>query len=159
MTSRVTTKRLCAAAAVLMPILAGCSSSPTIKSLEIAEAWARPTPVTATTAAVYMKVSSPVDDELVSIETPIAESAMVHVSSAGTQSGGGHHGGTTHITMKDSELKMSSNSTAFLSPGGMHIMLEGLRTPLQEGDVFELHMTFRVGGTVTTPVLVALNGL
>lgn len=157
--SRTLTRRIFVAAAALTPLLASCSSSPTVKSLEIADAWARPTPATATTTAVYMTVSSPVDDELISVETPIAESAMVHVSSAGTRSGGGHHGGANHITMKDSELKVSSNSTASLSPGGMHIMLEGLRKPLHEGDVFELKLTFKVGGTVTTSVLVALNGL
>lgn len=111
-------------------------------------------------AAVYFSVASPVNDELVSISTPIASDAMVHATKGdSSHSGGGHHGGGGSMTMHGSTLTVEPGKTATLSPGGMHIMLEGLRQPLKEGDVFDLELTFKNGGTVTTPVLVALNGL
>jgi copper(I)-binding protein len=85
---------------------------------------------------------------------------MVHATKGdSSHSGGGHHGGGGNVTMHGSKLVVTPGKTAILSPGGMHIMLEGLRQPLKEGDVFDLELTFKNGGTVTTPVLVALNGL
>lgn len=141
-------------------VLASCGAPTTVDSLTVSRAWTRPTPATSNIAAVYFTVKSPVDDELISVSTPIAEEAMVHATSGdGVSSGGGHHGSGGQITMHGSTLNVSPGKAATLSPGGMHIMLEGLRKPLREGDVFELQLRFKVGGTVTTSVLVALNGL
>lgn len=85
---------------------------------------------------------------------------MVHATDGeSSYSGGGHHGGGGSMTMHGSTLTVEPGKTTTLSPGGMHIMLEGLREPLKEGDVFDLELTFKNGGTVTTSVLVALNGL
>ena len=110
-------------------------------------------------AAVYFSVASPVNDELVSVSTPVASEAIVHTTEGdSSHSGGGHHGGGGNVTMHGSKLVVTPGKTAILSPGGMHIMLDGLRTPLREGDVFGMTLDFKVGGTIKTSVLVALNG-
>lgn len=141
-------------------IVASCSKSTKVDSLTVSRAWTRPTPATSNIAALYFTVESPVKDELISVSTPIAAKATVHATSGDDSSlGGGHHGSGGQITMHGSQLNVSPEKAATLSPGGMHIMLEGLRKPLQEGDVFTLQLTFKVGGTVTTSVRVALNGL
>ena len=140
-------------------LFAGCGQSPQVEQLTVSKAWARPTPEAATMAAVYMTVESPRDDELIALRTPIAESAMIHVSSTGMQSGGGHHGGTTQMVMEESILLVEPTKESVLAPGGMHVMLEKLRRPLKEGDVFQLDMTFKNAGVVPVTVLVALNGL
>jgi len=145
---------------LLTAVTSACSDTPRVDSLTVSRAWTRPTPETSDVAAVYFSVASPVNDELVSISTPIASDAMVHATKGdSSHSGGGHHGGGGSMTMHGSTLTVEPGKTATLSPGGMHIMLEGLRQPLKEGDVFDLELTFKNGGTVTTPVLVALNGL
>ena len=145
---------------LLTAVTSACSDTPRVDSLTVSRAWTRPTPETATVAAVYFSVVSPVNDELVSVSTPVASEAIVHTTEGdSSHSGGGHHGGGGGMTMHGSTLTVEPGKTATLSPGGMHIMLEGLRQPLNEGEVFDLELTFKNGGTVTTPVLVALNGL
>ena len=147
------------AVAGLLFIATGCSDEASASELTVTNAWTRPTPETATVAAVYFSVASPVADELVSVSTPIAAEALVHKTEGdSSHSGGGHHGGGGSVTMHGSKLVVTPGKTATLSPGGMHIMLDGLRTPLREGDVFEMTLDFKVGGTIKTTVLVALNG-
>jgi copper(I)-binding protein len=153
-------KLILSALLLLTVVTSACGDEAQVSKLTVSAAWARPTPETSDVAAVYFSVASPVSDELVSVSTPVASDAMVHATEGdSSHSGGGHHGGGGSMTMHGSTLTVEPGKTATLSPGGMHIMLEGLRQPLKEGDVFDLELTFKNGGTVTTPVLVALNGL
>jgi copper(I)-binding protein len=153
-------KLILSALLLLTVVTSACGDEAQVSKLTVSAAWARPTPETSDVAAVYFSVASPVSDELVSVSTPVASDAMVHATEGdSSHSGGGHHGGGGSMTMHGSTLTVEPGKTATLSPGGMHIMLEGLRQPLKEGDVFDLELTFKNGGTVTTSVLVALNGL
>lgn len=158
--SRTSSNRRCFVLLLTAIVVASCGAATTVDSLTVSRAWTRPTPATSNIAAVYFTIESPVNDELISVSTPIAEEAMVHSTSGDDgSSGASHHDSGGQITMHGSTLNVSPGKAATLSPGGMHIMLDGLRKPLREGDVFELQLKFKVGGIVTTSVLVALNGL
>lgn len=99
--------------------------------------------------AVYMRITSPINDELIGASTSIAAIATVHASTAsdsGDRPSGGHGdhgGGSAEVKMSDSAVVLMENSTVNLEPGGLHVMLEGLEQALTEGESFELQLTFR----------------
>ena len=146
---------------LLSTLLFGCASSHKVTELEITDAWARPTPTGSTVAAVYMRVASPVADELVAISTSLARSASLHVADESDHDGGdGHdnHGvGGAETTMSDVTLVLVPNSRVELAPGGSHVMLEGLKRSLLEGESFDLVLTFREAGVREVNVLVSTN--
>ena len=49
-------------------------------------------------------------------------------------------------------VEVPANAQASLKPGGDHIMLMGLDTPLKEGDSFPMTLTFEVAGNVSITV-------
>ena len=57
--------------------------------------------------------------------------------------------------MREAPLIVPPHGQVQLTPGGMHLMLMGLKAPLVPGSHFELSLTFEPGGvtTVTVPVL------
>ena len=135
-----------------------------VDELKVTGAWARPTPAESTVAAVYMQISSPVDDELIEISTSRAERVSLHtyVESGSEGSGDGHMGhhqagGSGPMAMVETDLVLEANTTVEFAPGGMHVMLEGLERPLAEGDSFELVLAFRVAGELIAPVEVSTN--
>lgn len=146
---------------LLTSVLVGCGGGAGVDTLEVVDVWARPTPTGSTVAAVYMRIGSPTDDELVEVSTPRAASAHVHVAEGlGESDGGGHssHGGSgSEITMSESILTFEAGEWVELAPGGIHVMLEGLDAPLVEGNSFELTLTFREAGTRTVIVDVSSN--
>jgi len=146
---------------LLSLLLIGCGSSQKVSELEITNVWARPTPKDSSVAVVYMRVASPVEDELIAVSASVSRSASFRIS-GGLDSDGGeehdHHGdASSETTMTDSTMVLGSNSTFELAPGGPHVMLEGLERPLLEGDSFELLLTFREAGERTIVVNVSTN--
>ena len=141
-----------------------CGGSESLSELSISGAWARPTPEGSNNAAVYMAITSPVDDELSSVSSSIATGASVHAhaaddadSSAAGHEGHQHGGDEAAMSMVDSTLALEAGKTVALAPGGLHVMLEGLQEPLIEGDTFELIFTFREAGERRVTVEVATN--
>lgn len=132
--------------ALVAPALAQSNSG-----IEISHPWARATASTATTGAVYLKIVNhgASDDSLTAASTPVAAKAE------------------PHTTLNDNgimkmrplaELPVKAGGTAEFKPGGMHIMLLGLKQPLKAGDSFPLTLTFKKAGTVETTVTVEKPG-
>ena len=144
-------------------VVASCGSSVRVQALTISDVWARPTPTGSKVAAVYMRIDSPLDDELVEVSTSVAAVAAVHASTVsdsgdGSHSDHSHHGGgSPEMKMSDSSVILKKNSTVRLEPGGLHVMLEGLEQELVEGESFELQLTFRNAGKQTVVVQVSTN--
>lgn len=107
--------------------------------LTVTGAWARPTPPGATMGVVYFKLhnGSGKSDRLLKLKTPVATSASVH---------------RTEIVediarMREvSVLHVAPGEKLEFAPGGLHVMLTGLKRPLKEGQVFELELVFEVSG-------------
>jgi len=144
-------------------VVASCGSAERVQELTIADAWARPTPSGSKVAAVYMRITSPIDDELVEVSTNVAAVSLVHASTV-SDSGDGSHGDHSHhgggspeMKMSESTVVLKKNSTVRLEPGGVHVMLEGLEQELIEGESFELQLTFRNAGKQTVVVQVSTN--
>ena len=55
-------------------------------------------------------------------------------------------------------LPVQPGKSVTLAPGGYHIMLTGLKQPLQQGDTFPLTLNFEKAGQVTATVTVQKAG-
>lgn len=140
------------AAIVLMGSLsAALADDARIGSLHIDHAWARATPALAKTGAAYLTISNDGEemDRLIAVATPAARKASLHT-----------------ILMEDDIMKMRPvraievhpGTPSVLKPGGLHVMLMGLRAPLEEGTTFRLTLTFETAGSVEVEVVVEKIG-
>lgn len=127
---------------------AGAASAQT-GQLAVDNAWARATPGKSATGAAYLTIHSPTADRLVAAATPVAEKAELHtMSMAGMV-----------MKMRPIEgVDIPAGQPVSLKPGGMHIMLIGLKKPLQAGQSFPLTLTFDKAGTRTVNVAVERIG-
>ena len=116
--------------------------------VEISQPWARASATPqARTGAAYMALSNKGDtpDRLTAASTPIAERAELHT----------HEMDGNVMRMRPIEaLEIAPGEPAVLRPGGLHLMLVGLRQPLRAGDRVPLTLTFQRGGTVEVEVAV-----
>lgn len=55
-------------------------------------------------------------------------------------------------------IDAKAGAPAVLEPGGLHIMLIGLKQPLKEGEKFPLTLTFEKAGSVSVEVAVESVG-
>jgi copper(I)-binding protein len=117
--------------------------------IEIGQPWARATPGMAQIGAVYLTIRSPAADRLVSVSSPVAAAAELHEHAM------------AGMVMKMRRLPgvaIPAGRTVALAPGGMHIMLVGLKAPLREGQSFALTLTFAKAGPQTVTVMVGKVG-
>ena len=108
----------------------------------VKEAFARASAVpTAKAGTVYMTLTnnSAKADRLLSVTTAASEAAQVHES---VEKGG-------VATMKPvGVLEIPAGGTVELKPGGLHVMLTGLKAPLKKGDMILLELKFEQAGPV-----------
>ncbi len=117
--------------------------------LDIANAWARATPGGATTGAAYVSIRSPTADRLVGAATPVAGKAELHKMEMS---------GMVMKMRPVAGIDIPAGRPVSLAPGGLHIMLVGLKKPLQAGQSFPLTLTFAKAGARTVNVSVEKVG-
>jgi copper(I)-binding protein len=113
----------------------------------IQHAWARASIGAAKAGAAYLTLVNHggAPDRLVSVRTPVAERAGLH----------------SH-TMEDGVMKMrpvgaievAPGEPTVLGPGGLHIMMMGLKAPLVEGERFPVTLVFERAGEATVHVII-----
>lgn len=103
-------------------------------AVSVTNVWSRATPPAVTVGVIYAELLSDQADELLAIESPAAERVEVHVSS--------NEGGMTKMRQLTSVTLPAKERIRF-QPGGMHVMLIGLRKPLVAGATIPLTITFR----------------
>ena len=92
--------------------------------VEIKDAWARATPGGAQNGAAYLTLLSPTGDRLTGVTSPAAEKAELHQM---TNDGG-------IMKMREvTAIDLPPGTPVSLKPGGLHVMLMGLKHPLQPG--------------------------
>ncbi|MBO0737235.1 MAG: copper chaperone PCu(A)C [Alphaproteobacteria bacterium] len=112
--------------------------------LEIKAPWARATLGQALNSTVYFTIVSSTTDRLTAISSPVAKKAELHTISIGGV-----------ISMRPlAAMDIPAGQTITLTPGGIHIMLQGLTRPFREGETFPLMLWFEHAGPrqVTVPV-------
>ena len=114
--------------------------------INVAYAKARPT-APGGTGVVYMTVMNhgATDDDLTGLSTPIADKAEMHRSTD-----------TNGVSRMEpvADLPLKANGAVDFGPGGLHVMLMGMKQPLKLGDSFPLTLTFAKAGQVTVTVSV-----
>jgi copper(I)-binding protein len=118
-------------------------------TITIDHAWSRPA-AAGQVGVIYLTITdSGPPDALTAVATPIAADAMLHESST--------KGGMAEMRMID-QVPVAAGKPARLAPGGMHVMLMGLKKKLAPGDTFPVTLTFTHAGQITTTVTVARPG-
>ncbi len=140
---------LLSAAAFLIASVFGPAAAEDVMagSLMLHQPWARASIGQAKAGAAYLTIANEGSepDRLLAAETPAAKVAQLH----------------THL-MKDGIMKMrrveaveiSPGEPVVFRPGGLHIMMMGLKAPLREGESFPVTLTFEKAGRVEISVTI-----
>ena len=114
-------------------------------NLEIDAAWARASIGTSRPGAAYFTVRNLGDeaDRLTGLSSPVSAMPMLHETTLS-------EGVSRMAHVEAAEIPAGGELT--LEPGGMHVMLMELTTPLKEGATFPLTLTFESGGEITVEV-------
>jgi periplasmic copper chaperone A len=123
------------------------AGSPATGTLTVTGAWARATPPGLTVGGAYFTLVNhgTQPDTLVSISTPVAATAALHRTAL--------ENGLS--TMRAAgQITIAPGATLKAEPGGLHVMLMGLKSPLVAGSKVPLTLTFRLAGAITVQVAV-----
>ena len=102
--------------------------------LDVHHAWVRLPPPVSDTAAVYVQLHNPAaqDVRIVGVSADVAASAMMHSMAGGA--------------MKAlPALTVPAGGQGGFAPGGMHIMLMGLKHPLSAGEKVHVELRYADG--------------
>lgn len=115
--------------------------------LSVTNAWSRSTPPVARVGVVYFTLRNDTtkSDRLLKISTPVAEKAEVHRTEV--------LDGIARMR-EVAVLHVDAGRTLEFGPGGMHLMLVGLRQPLVAGTTYDLELLFEAAGPRTISVQV-----
>jgi periplasmic copper chaperone A len=107
--------------------------------LAVTGAWSRATPPGATVGVVYFTLGNETkkSDRLLKLSTPVASKAEVHRTEV--------LDGIARMR-EVAVLHVDAGQTLQFEPGGLHVMLTGLRKPLVAGTTFDLELSFEVAG-------------
>ncbi|MBS1254070.1 MAG: hypothetical protein MAG451_03126 [Anaerolineales bacterium] len=121
-------------------------SSPATPQIHVEGAWSRPA-TAGGTGAVYVTVTNEggAADSLLGAQSEIAEAVELH-----------------ETTMENDVMRMQPVSSVEVpaggrvtfEPGGLHVMLIGLKQDLSAGDRFEITLQFEASGSVPVEVSV-----
>lgn len=135
-------------------VLACIAIAPTVSAQEhhigdivVTAPWARATPGHAKIGGAYLTLTTrgATRDTFIAAASPVARSVELH----------GHtmDHGVMRMRRVDG-VNVKPGEAVTLRPGGLHLMLMGLRAPLAKGQTFPLTLTFKTAGTVTVEVAV-----
>lgn len=130
-----------AALGVALVALAACSTG-AATAPTISDAWVRPAMGPERPAAGYMVITntSGQADALLSVSMAGASSVEIHQTTSDASGMMGMH--------PIPRLEVPAGGTVKLEPGGYHLMIMGLTTPLEVGSKVTLELVFERAGTV-----------
>ncbi len=146
-------KRILGIATALALFGAGAALAHSYKAgpIDIGHPWARATAPSAPNGGAYLSLTNTgtAEDRLVAASTPAAEKAELH----------------THLNengvMKMREvpfIAVAPGESVKLAPGGLHVMLLGLKKPLVKGERVPLTLRFEKAGSVEVELAVEAAG-
>ncbi len=113
--------------------------------IEIADAWVKEVPPVSRVSVLFMKITNrgSTDDKLIGVKTDIAEHAEIHKMVME---------GDIMKMRKIDQLTVPARGEVVLEPGGIHIMLIGLKKIPQKGDRVKVELIFERSGKTTIEV-------
>ncbi|KLT72548.1 hypothetical protein PL75_07525 [Neisseria arctica] len=126
--------------------LAGMFQTTSAAGIEIDDAWARTTVQGMSMGGVFMDIENDgkTDDVLTGGSTPVAEKVEIHTHV--------NDNGVMRMREVEGGLALPKGGEVKLKPGGYHVMLMGLKAPLQAGQKFPLTLNFKNAKSQTVTV-------
>jgi copper(I)-binding protein len=111
-------------------------------TLEIDHPWARATPPTAPAGGGYLTITNKgaAADRLVSVKSPAAGAVQVHEMKM--------EGNVMRMREVEGGLAIAPGATVALAPGGLHLMMMGLKMPLKQGEKVPVTLVFEKAGSI-----------
>jgi periplasmic copper chaperone A len=141
------------AACLVLPATAAMADDVRVGAIVIRDPWARASPspmMQAGAAYAQLENTGSRPDRLIAAASPAAERVELH----------------THIKDGDimrmrrvEAIEVPPGERTVLQPGGLHVMLMGLRQPLRAGETVPLTLVFEEAGSVELAVPVAAAGM
>ena len=121
--------------------------APAATDVEASDVWAR-TGVAGGNSAVYMSLVNGTDmhQELLFATSDVAEAVELHESKMGAN-------GEMQM-IPQAAVPLEVGAAVEFKPGGLHVMLVGLKQDLNAGDTFELTLHFKDHADITLMVIV-----
>lgn len=131
-------KRLATILGSVLFLGAGAPAGPPANGVEVREAYARAVPPGQSNSAMFMDLTndSGTDRAVVGAESPVCKTAELHTHI--------HQGGMMMMRRID-RIDLPAGKTVALQPGGLHVMLIGLKRPLVPGESVDLTLIFADG--------------
>ena len=130
--------------------LTSCGKAPTEQpQIAVSAAWARPTATGQSTAAAYLTITNAGGaDRLTRVSASVGQ-ASLHSTSM--------DGGVMRMRHVEA-LDVPASETVALKPGGVHVMIAGVKQPLPAGSSFPLQLTFEKAGERSVAIAVRGEG-
>jgi periplasmic copper chaperone A len=125
-------KRILVSVLIIGLLLNSCAA-PATEGVEVRDAWARPA-AQGGNGAIYLVIRSPSADELIGVASEVAEAVEMHESIMS---------GDVMEMHQLMSVPLPAGEEVTFDPGGLHIMLVGLKQDLKIGDAFEISLRFR----------------
>ena len=133
-----------ACAGVLASLLGAPARAEEVKAgdLVISQAWSRATPGGAKVAGGYLTIENKgsTPDRLIGGSADVADKVQVHEMTM--------NNGVMTMRLLDQGLTIEPGKTVKLAPGGYHLMLLDLKSPLKRGDKVPVTLEFEKAGKV-----------
>ncbi|MFM2042906.1 MAG: hypothetical protein RLY86_1482 [Pseudomonadota bacterium] len=110
----------------------------------VGDAFVRAGAAQATAGAAFMTLTSPTSDRLIAASSPVAERVELHTHIM--------DGGIARMRKVEGGIDLPAGAPVALQPGGLHIMLIGLKQPLREGETIQVALTFATAPALTVDV-------
>ncbi len=124
-----------AAALVGVALMTTFASAQQAAPVTVQNAWARATTPGVSTGGVYVTLTSPAGDRLVSASSPVSAKAALHEMRM--------DGTIMRMRALPDGLDLPAGTPVTLTPSGIHLMLEGLKAPLRQGSTVPVHLVFQ----------------
>lgn len=125
-----------------------CALLPTFAAAEmlVADAYARAASPLAQSGAAFMALTNTgtADDRLLAAASDVAERVELHTHIM--------DGDVMRMRAVEGGIPVPAGETVLLQRGGLHVMLIGLRGPLEQGAEIALSLTFETAGAVDLSV-------
>lgn len=132
--------RLAAAALLVATTATALAQVPKVQ-----DAWARPTVQGQKAGGGFLRIDSPAADRLLGGSTPVAGRVELHSMKM--------EGDV--MRMREVEaIELPAGQPVAMQPGGLHLMLMELKSPLKNGDRFPLTLKFEKAGELQVEVQV-----
>jgi len=132
-------------AMALVGLLLVCNPEAQAQAL-VQAPWARPTVQGQTVGGGYFRIDGgATNDRLLGVSSDIAQSVELHTM---------RMDGDVMRMRQLNSVEVPARQTVEFKPGGMHVMLIGLKTPLKVGNSFPMTLRFEKAGSVSVDVRV-----